>query len=102
MKPLSFLIGNTQFVQDSIRELFTVIDLYQKAFPNPGKDLEESIEALDLEFLRDDIPRLFSSIQLGFQSVEKAVKQLRGLSSTDYISTLLQTFDEQPDNPTRP
>ncbi|MEG4010538.1 ATP-binding protein, partial [Microcoleus sp. Pol11C1] len=77
--PVGFIAGNLEPAQDYIKDLFGLIDLYEKKLPHPDAEIEEEIEAIDLEYVRQDLPKLIDSMNLG-------VERIRG------ISTSLRTF----------
>ena len=84
--PVSFLKGNIQPAQDYIRDLFQLIDLYQEKLPEPDRDIEDEIEAMDLEFVRDDLPRLIGSMNVGVNRIRNISDSLRSFSRTDHES----------------
>ena len=61
--PVGFIAGNLQPAQQYLGDLFNLIDLYQENFPNPGAEIETKIEDMDLEYLREDLPKLIGSMQ---------------------------------------
>jgi len=71
--PIGFLQGNIQPAQDYVQDLLGLIELYQKKMPNPDAEIDAEIEAIDLWFIREDLPKLLGSMHLG-------VKQIRNLS----------------------
>ncbi|MEG4585823.1 AAA family ATPase [Microcoleus sp. MOSTC5] len=77
--PVGFIAGNLEPAQDYIKDLFGLIDLYQKKLPHPDAEIVSEIEAIDLEYVRQDLPKLIDSMNLG-------VERIRG------ISTSLRTF----------
>jgi signal transduction histidine kinase len=60
-----------------------LIDLYQKKLPNPDAELEDAIEDIDLDFIRDDLPKLLSSMTLGVERIRDISRSLRVFSRRD-------------------
>ncbi|MDJ1182466.1 trifunctional serine/threonine-protein kinase/ATP-binding protein/sensor histidine kinase [Roseofilum casamattae] len=81
--PVAFIAGNLDPARDYLDDLFRIIDLYQQELPHPSKAIEEEIEAIDLEFLRDDLPQLISSMQEGTDRIRHISTSLRTFSRTD-------------------
>ena len=81
--PVGFLVGNLQPAHDYIDNLFRIIDLYQAAFPNPGREIEQEIEAIDLEYLRQDFPQLLQSMHEGIDRIKNISTSLRTFSRSD-------------------
>ena len=81
--PVGFLAGNLQPAQDYVRDLFELIDLYQQQFPSPGQEIETIIESIDLEYLRDDLPKLLKSMGEGINRIKSISTSLRTFSRAD-------------------
>lgn len=81
--PVGFLTGNLQPAQDYIADLFNLIDLYQEKFPNPGVEIEAELEEMDLEYLREDLPKLIDSMKEGVQRIRNISTSLRTFSRSD-------------------
>ena len=81
--PVGFLAGNLQPAKAYVHDLFTLIDLYQAALPNPGERIEETIDEIDLEYLREDLPKLLSSMREGVNRIKNISTSLRTFSRTD-------------------
>ncbi|MEH2261904.1 trifunctional serine/threonine-protein kinase/ATP-binding protein/sensor histidine kinase [Nostoc sp.] len=81
--PVGCIIGNVGAVQNSINDLFGLIDLYKKQFPQPGTEIEEELETIDLEYLRDDLPKLIRAMKDGGDRITSISKSLRTFSRAD-------------------
>ena len=81
--PVGFLSGNLQPAQTYIQDLFGLIDLYQKAYPTPTPDIQNEIEAIDLEYVREDLPKLLDSMKLGVERIRNISTSLRTFSRAD-------------------
>jgi signal transduction histidine kinase len=81
--PIGCVVGNVHAVQASINDLFGVIDLYQQHFPQPGVEIETELEAVDLEYLREDLAKLVKSMKDGSDRVKSISQSLRTFSRTD-------------------
>ncbi|BBD67252.1 serine/threonine protein kinase with two-component sensor domain [Nostoc commune NIES-4072] len=81
--PVGCIIGNVGAVQNSINDLFALIDLYNDKFPQPGTEIEEELETIDLEYLRDDLPKLIRAMKDGGDRIKSISKSLRTFSRAD-------------------
>ena len=81
--PVNFIHGNLTHLSDYLQELMSIINAYQYHFPNPPKTLEEQLEASELAFLAEDIPKLINSVQLGTERIKNIVLALRIFSRLD-------------------
>lgn len=81
--PIGFLKGNIDPAQSYIEDLLGLLDLYQEVFPDPGGKIARKIEAIELDFLREDLPKLITSMSLGVDRLRQISKSLRTFSRTD-------------------
>ncbi len=81
--PVSFLSGNLQPIQEYVDNLLAAIDLYQQALPEPHEALSGEIEELDLDFIREDLPKLLPSMREGIRRVREISVSLRTFSRAD-------------------
>ena len=81
--PVSFIYGNLSHVNDYTQDLLSLIHLYQKHYPNPDPEIQEQTEAIDLNFLLQDFPKLYSSMKTGATRIREIVTSLRNFSRLD-------------------
>jgi PAS domain S-box-containing protein len=81
--PIGCIVGNVSAVRDSIYDLFNVIDLYQQKFPQPGAEIEEELESIDLNYLREDLPKLVKAMKDGGDRIKSISHSLRNFSRSD-------------------
>ena len=81
--PVNFIYGNVTHAQECINDLLELIKLYITYYPEPHDDILDEIEAIDLDFLMDDIPKLLDSMRVGANRIQKIVLSLRTFSHLD-------------------
>jgi signal transduction histidine kinase len=81
--PVNFIYGNIIHINDYIRDLLGLVNLYQEQYPEATPEIESEIEAIDLEFLEDDLPKMISSIKGGAERIREMVLSLRNFSRLD-------------------
>ncbi|MGP1385574.1 MAG: PAS domain-containing sensor histidine kinase [Thainema sp.] len=81
--PVNFIHGNVGHARAYIQDLIDIIQAYQFHYPNPHAEVEDLIEAVDLEFLLEDLPNLLSSMQVGADRIRDIVASLRTFSRLD-------------------
>ncbi|CBN58215.1 MULTISPECIES: trifunctional serine/threonine-protein kinase/ATP-binding protein/sensor histidine kinase [Kamptonema] len=79
--PVGFLGGNIQPALDYINDLFELIDLYQQK--QPEADIEEKIYTIDLDYIREDLPKLVGSMREGVKRIADISTSLRTFSRAD-------------------
>ncbi len=81
--PVNFIYGNLTHAHDYTRDLLNLLELYREKFPEPGAEIEEEIEAIDLEFLMEDLPKMLGSMKVGADRIREIVQSLRTFSRVD-------------------
>ncbi len=81
--PTGFIEGNIKPAQEYVQDLLGLIDLYQSEYPQPSEAIVEEIEAIDLEFLFEDLPKLLKSMNLGVERIHNISNSLRTFSRKD-------------------
>ncbi|ELS33042.1 MULTISPECIES: sensor histidine kinase [Pseudanabaena] len=89
--PIGFLGGNIQPALGYIKDLFSLLDLYQKKYPDPDPDIQEEIDNIDLAYIREDLPKLVGSMREGIKRIKDISNSLRTFSRAD--SDAKQTFN---------
>lgn len=81
--PVNFIHGNLNHARDYIRDLLETIQLYQKHYPAPVTEITQHSDAVDLDFLTGDLPKLLDSMQEGTRRIREIVLSLRNFSRLD-------------------
>ncbi len=85
--PVGCIVGNVGAVQAYINDLLGVIDLYAQKFPQPGAEIEAELEAIELDYLREDLPKLIRAMKDGGERIKSISRSLRTFSRADTDST---------------
>ncbi|MEG3940114.1 AAA family ATPase [Microcoleus sp. S36b_A3] len=81
--PVNFIYGNLSHASEYSEQLLHLIALYQDSNPSPQPEIQNYIEEIELEYLLEDLPKLFSSMQLGATRIREIVLSLRSFSRLD-------------------
>lgn len=81
--PVNFIYGNLSHAKDYIKDIMGLLNLYQVEYPNPTPRIQAEQESIDLEFVQDDLLKLFNSMTLGAQRIHEIVKSMRIFSRLD-------------------
>jgi predicted ATPase/signal transduction histidine kinase len=81
--PVGFIAGNLNHTQQAVADLIGLINLYRQTFPQAGQTIDDEIEAIDLEFLMQDLPQMVSSMKLGIDRIKEIMLSLRNYSRVD-------------------
>jgi len=81
--PVNFIYGNVNHADSHVQDLLKLLQLYRKCYPNPVSDIQLEADEIDLDFLLQDLPKLFSSMKMGADRIRQIVLALRNFSRTD-------------------
>ncbi|WP_292761721.1 ATP-binding protein [Nostoc sp. NOS(2021)] len=81
--PLSFIYGNLNPADEYTQNLFSLLDIYQRHYPQSVKAIDEFVDLIELDFLRSDLPKLFQSMIMGTERIREIVLSLRTFSRLD-------------------
>ncbi|PSB52347.1 hypothetical protein C7B67_07305 [filamentous cyanobacterium Phorm 6] len=83
--PVSFISGNLHHAKDYVSDLISLVQVYQDNFPDPGQQVLDEIEAIEFEYLVEDLPKMIDSMKLGTDRIRDIMQSLRNYSRTDGI-----------------
>ncbi|MEB3341213.1 ATP-binding protein [Okeania sp.] len=81
--PVNFIHGNITYAKNYIQDLFGLLQLYQNYYPHPHPEIESEIEAIELNFLQEDLKKVLTSMEIGTERIIEIVKSLRTFSRLD-------------------
>ncbi|MBE9003319.1 GAF domain-containing sensor histidine kinase [Nostoc sp. LEGE 12447] len=81
--PVSFIYGNLTYVNNYVKDLMSLVQLYQQQNQNLPPQVQNEIDAIDLDFLMEDLPKLLASMQVGTDRIRQIVLSLRNFSRLD-------------------
>ncbi|NJN62125.1 MAG: GAF domain-containing protein [Coleofasciculaceae cyanobacterium RL_1_1] len=81
--PVNFIYGNISYIRDYTEDLMAIVEAYQAQFSDTVNPLAKEIEELELDFIRQDLPRLVSSMHNGTTRIRQIVQSLRTFSRHD-------------------
>ncbi len=81
--PINFIYANITHVTEYSNNLLELIKLYQQYYPNIDPEIENLQSEIDLEFLREDLPKMLASMKVGANRIREIVLTLRNFSRLD-------------------
>jgi len=81
--PVNFIYGNLSHANDYTQDLLNLLKLYQQHYPQPNAEILEEADAIDLDFLMEDLPKLLVSMKVGADRIQRIVASLRTFSRMD-------------------
>ncbi|BAZ30417.1 GAF sensor signal transduction histidine kinase [Cylindrospermum sp. NIES-4074] len=81
--PINFIHGNLVHAHQYTQELLRYLQLYQQHHPDVAPEIQEFLKTAEIEFLFDDLPKLFQSMKVGTDRIREIVTSLRNFSRLD-------------------
>ena len=81
--PISFIYGNLTYAQNYSQDLLSIVSAYQAQYPQPNQKLETIVNDLELEYIRDDLPKVLHSMKTGADRIRQLILTLRSFSRLD-------------------
>lgn len=81
--PIGFLNGSIDNARGYVQDLLGHIDLYQKHHPDAAASVQENADDIDLEFIREDLPKLLDSMRCATDRIKAISTSLRTFSRAD-------------------
>jgi signal transduction histidine kinase len=96
--PINFIYNNLKYANDYTQGLMELVRLYQQQYPNPTPVIQEQTEAIDFDFLVEDLPKTLSSMKIGAERIGQLVLSLRNFSRLDEAEIKLVNLHEGIEN----
>ncbi|NJL66722.1 MAG: HAMP domain-containing protein [Microcoleus sp. SM1_3_4] len=81
--PVNFIRGNVDYANKYIQDLLELITLYQESYPTATAEIEYFTEEIELEFIKEDLPKTLSSMKMGADRISEIVTSMRNFSRSD-------------------
>jgi PAS domain S-box-containing protein len=75
--PVGFIYGNLDYATCYIKDLMRLVELYAFHYPKPVVQIQAEMQAIDLDFLMADMPKLLSSMKVGANRLRQIVLSLQ-------------------------
>lgn len=84
--PINFICNNINFAHEYATNLLDILELYQKHYPNPEPEIQKQAEDIEIDFLKEDFPKILSSMQTGTDRIHEIIHGLRCFSRIDDVT----------------
>ncbi|WP_392534155.1 ATP-binding protein [Nostoc sp. C117] len=81
--PINFISGNLVHAKTYTDDLLGLLQTYKTEVIQPSDTLQTLAEEIDLEFLLEDLPKLFNSMKVGAERTREIVRSLKDFSRLD-------------------
>jgi len=92
--PVNFISGNIKPAIEYVQSLLQILELYREEFPNTSDKIQDFAAEIDLDFLKEDLPKSIESMKIGAERIQKIVLSLRNFSRLDEGNVKLVNLHE--------
>ena len=96
--PNSFILCNINPARHYFQDINNLLELYKKIYPDPGAEIDELAQNIDLEFLQKDWSRLMKSIESGAKRIQQIVNSLKFFTKLDQSGIKKVNINQSIDN----
>ncbi|RCJ29135.1 serine/threonine protein kinase [Nostoc minutum NIES-26] len=81
--PLAFIAASLKQAKPTIADIVEHLRLYQKSLPNPGREILDRAEEIDLDYSLEDLPKIIDSMTMACDRLKNISTSLRTFSRAD-------------------
>ncbi|NET56484.1 MAG: response regulator [Symploca sp. SIO2E6] len=81
--PVGFISSNLTYAETYFQDLNKILQLYLQYYPHPDPEICEELEAVELDFLLEDLPKILQSMKVGTERLSNISLALRNFSRSD-------------------
>ena len=81
--PINFVYGNIGYASQYMEDIMQLLELYNKHYPQPVPEIQQRSKEIDLDVVRNDLPKLLNSMKQGADRIRDLVLSLRNFSRLD-------------------
>ena len=96
--PINFIYGNLTHFNQYAEDLLKLVQLYQEYYPNPEETILNSAAEIEIDFIKEDLPKVLSSMKSGIDRVSQIMLSLRNFSRLDEAEMKWVDIHEGLDN----
>ncbi|MFM7423462.1 MAG: ATP-binding protein [Elainella sp.] len=85
LDPVGFIWGNLAHLSDYAQQIMQVLAAYERHFPEPPAEVAALREAVELDYLRQDLPQTITSIRAGAERLKNLVTSLQNFCHIDDV-----------------
>ena len=85
LDPVSFIWGNLSHVSDYTQSLLALVGAYEKQVPQLSSELAQLREDIEIDYIREDLPKTLESIKTGAERLSKLASSLQNFCHIDEI-----------------
>lgn len=78
--PINFIYGNIDPAHSYVENILSLLEIYEAEIPNPPPAVENKIDEIDLEFVKEDLLKILQSMKVGAERARGIILNLKDFS----------------------
>ncbi|WP_228056169.1 sensor histidine kinase [Microcoleus sp. LEGE 07076] len=81
--PINFIYANIEPAKNYVEDILDLLKTYETEIPNPPPAVSAKAEEIDIDFLQEDLIKIFNSMQVGVERAKAIILSLKYFSRLD-------------------
>ena len=81
--PINFIYANIDPAKNYVEDILDLLKTYETEIPNPPPAVIAKAEEIDIDFLKEDLMKIFDSMQVGAERAKAIILSLKDFSRLD-------------------
>ena len=81
--PINFIYANIDPAKNYVEDILDLLKTYETEIPNPSPTVIAKAEEIDIDFLKEDLMKIFDSMQVGAERAKAIILSLKDFSRLD-------------------
>jgi predicted ATPase/signal transduction histidine kinase len=81
--PVNFIYGNLQPTENYLKNLLSLLEVYQQEYPQNNLLIQAKTEEIELDFIKEDFIKILQSMKVGSERIKQIILSLRNFSRLD-------------------
>jgi len=81
--PINLIYANIDPAKNYVEDILDLLKTYETEIPNPPPAVNEKAEEIDIDFLKEDLMKIFDSMQVGAERAKAIILSLKDFSRLD-------------------
>jgi two-component system, NtrC family, sensor kinase len=81
--PINFIYANIDPAKNYVEDILELLRIYEEEIPNPPPAVLAQAEEIDIDFVKEDLMKIFQSMQVGAERAKAIVLSLKDFSRLD-------------------
>jgi two-component system, NtrC family, sensor kinase len=83
--PVGSVSANLVYVENYFKDCIDLLKRYREKFPDPGAEIADQVDKIDLDYLIEDSPKILKAMREGTNLIQEITTSLKTFARTDTV-----------------